>query len=194
MRRRTVLSLAALGAGLAGLALTRGGDDAPPGEICVVAPPIALDPAAGLAPLAAREVPAQARCPVCGMFPARFPDWAALAVFDDGAAQFLDSPLHLLLWLQRVPRYTPGREAAQLRALYLRDHATHAWLPAAQAFLVHGSDALGPMRSPDLPAFADAAQARRLAHGGARVLRFDELRAHLPDELATLAPRRHHGA
>jgi hypothetical protein len=40
-------------------------------DICIVAPPIPHDPASALPVLAARPVPAHARCPVCGMYPAR---------------------------------------------------------------------------------------------------------------------------
>ena len=57
---------------------------------------------------------------------------------------------------------------------------------------MHGSAQAGPMRSPDLPAFASEADARALAkRDGAVVRRFDALRAELPAELAALAPHRH---
>lgn len=194
VRRRVLVAASAAGLGLGAglLPFARGRSPEPPEDVCRNAPPLPYDPASGLAPLAARPVPVQARCPVCGMYPARYPGWAALAVFDDGAAQFLDSPLHLLLYLQRVPRYSPGRESAGVRALYLRDLRTQTWVRAEQAFLVHGSAQAGPMRSPDLPAFASEADARALAkRDGAVVRRFDALRAELPAELLALAPHRH---
>ncbi|MGE5332247.1 MAG: hypothetical protein ACM3Q3_10845, partial [Nitrospirota bacterium] len=46
-------------------------------DVCVVAPPTPYNPASGLPLQAARPVPADVRCPVCGMYPARSPDWAA---------------------------------------------------------------------------------------------------------------------
>ena len=56
-------------------------------DFCVVAPPTPYDPALGLALTAARAVPVGARCPVCGMYPARSPDWAAQVIFANGDAQ-----------------------------------------------------------------------------------------------------------
>ena len=43
----------------------------PEAEVCLDAPPSAYDPASGLALSAARPIPVDARCPVCGMSPAR---------------------------------------------------------------------------------------------------------------------------
>lgn len=42
-----------------------------PDDICVMAPPQAYDPASARAMLVARAIPDDARCPVCGMYPAR---------------------------------------------------------------------------------------------------------------------------
>ena len=42
-------------------------------DVCVVAPPTPYNPASGLPLESARPVPADVRCPVCGMFPARSP-------------------------------------------------------------------------------------------------------------------------
>ena len=55
-------------------------------EICIVAPPTPYDPASGLPPEAPRPVPPDARCPVCGMFPARNPRWAAQIIYIDYSA------------------------------------------------------------------------------------------------------------
>lgn len=61
---------------------------------CVVAPPTPFDPAWGVGRLEPRPVPKDARCPVCGMFPARNPDWAAQVIFRNGDTQFL-SLIHI---------------------------------------------------------------------------------------------------
>ena len=197
MRRR--LWLVGLGA-LPWLAACRGAGEreaaaapaAPPDEVCIVAPTQAYDPASGLPPEAPRAVPEQARCPVCGMFPARHPRWAAQAIFDDGAVQYLDSPLSLFLYLQRVARYAPGRSEAQLRAVYVSDWAGGGWVALERAVFVAGSRQAGPMRAGNLPAFADAAQAREFARReGGRLMDAAALRRELPAELRALAPHRH---
>src|SRR6187402_1381718 len=119
----------------------------PPAEVCVFAPPTPHDPRLGLALLAPRPVPADARCPVCGMFPARAPDWAAQVIFDNGDTQFFDSPLSLFLYLQDVGRYTRGRSAAEIAASYVRAGPDGGWLPARDAVYVRDSAARGPMRA-----------------------------------------------
>ncbi|MBU1396829.1 MAG: nitrous oxide reductase accessory protein NosL, partial [Gammaproteobacteria bacterium] len=69
-------------------------------DLCIVAPATPYDPASGRAMLAPRPIPADARCPVCGMYPARFSRWAAQSIFKDGAAHYFDSPLDLFVFLQ----------------------------------------------------------------------------------------------
>jgi len=161
-------------------------------DVCIVAPTFAYDPASDVAPTAAREVPAEARCPVCGMFPARNRRWAAQVIFSDGAVQYLDSPLSLFHYLQRVERYTPGRAAADIVALYVSDQATGDWLDADQAIYVHGSTLPGPMRAGNLPAYASEANARALVkvRGGA-LTSAAALRQSLPPGLQKLAPHAH---
>ena len=140
------------------------------GEFCVVAPPTPHDPKSGLSLYQARPVPADARCPVCGMFPARSPDWAAQIIFHNGDAQFFDSPLTLFLYLQDVGRYTRGRHASEIAVSYVKDASSGDWIGAHQAFYVSGSNALGPMRAGNLPAFSNAAAAQRFASARGGVL------------------------
>ena len=183
-RRRRVLALAALGT------LAGGAFWGAPGvrqalqpsasqaqmepDVCIVAPPTPYDPASGMPATAARAIPVDARCPVCGMFPARSPEWAAQVIFSNGDAQFFDSPLSLFMYLQDVPRYSPGRSAQDIMAHYVTDAAPHAggadtrWIDALAAYYVHGSSARGPMRAGNLPAFSSrqAAQAFADRRGG----------------------------
>ena len=45
---------------------------------------------------APQAVPAEARCPVCGMYPARYPKWAAQLRYSDGERRYFDSPVEML--------------------------------------------------------------------------------------------------
>ncbi|WP_313560773.1 nitrous oxide reductase accessory protein NosL [Diaphorobacter nitroreducens] len=160
-------------------------------DVCIVAPPTPYDPASGLPPTAARPIPVDARCPVCGMFPARSPDWAAQVIFRNGDAQFFDSPLSLFMYLQDVARYSPGRSARDIMAHYVTDTTRPAaaggarWTDALSAYYVHGSSARGPMRAGNLPAFStrEAAQAFAAQRGGT-VLAFGAVDAPLIAQLA----------
>lgn len=154
----------------------------PPAEdICVVAPsrvvaPHPYDPASGLGVHDPRPIPADARCPVCGMYPARFPRWAAQVIFNDGAAHFFDSPVDLFMFLDAPERFGTTRVAADAVALYVADFDSGDWLSAREAIFVRGSAARGPMRGPDLPAFADATAAQaHIAQQGGQALRFGQI-------------------
>lgn len=85
-------------------------------DVCVVAPPTPYDPASGKPLAAPRDVPVDARCPVCGMYPARSRAWAGQVIFADGDAFFFDSPLSLMMYLGNVGHYTRGRTASAIVA------------------------------------------------------------------------------
>lgn len=190
----TTVAAAALGGWWGGGEATPAGEGAVPPDVCVVRPGApfpgavhAYDPASGLAMAAARPVPAHARCAVCGMYPARHPGWAAQVIADNGDAWFFDSAVDMLIFLAEPARYTRGFGTGAVIARYVSDHAGGGWIAADQAWVVHGSRAVGPMRGPDLPAFASAAaaEAHAAAQGG-RSLRLSEVDALLLAELRTI--------
>ena len=153
----------------------------PEGDVCLDAPAIAYDLDTGLPITAPRPVPTQARCPVCGMYPARSLEWAAQVIYADGYAHFFDAPLSLFMFLAQVERYSPGRTAQDIAAIYVSDSAQPQpghWVDARTAWYVHGSNALGPMRAGNLPAFASAEAASSFAQRrGGVVLAFDAVDA-----------------
>lgn len=164
----------------------------PMDDFCIIAPATPYDPASGLALDEPRPIPADARCPVCGMFPARYPRWAGQVIFSDGATHFFDSPVNLLVFLRDVARYS-NYTAEDVIASYTNDVASDTWTPAETAYFVHGSDALGPMREGNLPSFAErtAAQVFAEARGG-KVLAHREVDTALLDSLSHAAHHHHH--
>ena len=161
-------------------------------DVCVVAPPTPYDPASGLPLQSARPVPADVRCPVCGMYPARSPDWAAQVIFSNGDAQFFDSPLSLFMYLNDVARYSPGRNADDIVARYVTDVSSKSWTDAGSAFYVHGSSAKGPMRAGNLPAFASRGAAQQFAaQRGGEVRAFGAIAPALVEQLGGQASHSH---
>ena len=159
-------------------------------DLCIVAPPTPYDPASGLAMLAPRPLPADARCPVCGMYPARFPRWAAQVIFRDGYAHYFDSPVDLFVFLQRVDRYNRRYTLGDVAASHVTDFETGQWIEAKNAVFVHGSSVFGPMRDADLPAFASRKAADGFARSrGGKVLTFSQV---TPELLRTLSRNVHH--
>ncbi|HRP94759.1 MAG TPA: nitrous oxide reductase accessory protein NosL [Rhodocyclaceae bacterium] len=152
----------------------------PMDDYCLVAPALPYDARSGLAVFDPRPLPAHARCPVCGMYPARFPRWAAQTIFRDGAVHFFDSPVNLHLFLADVSRYNRAYESADVVVSFVTDVEDGRWIEAGQAYYVHGSNALGPMRGGNLPAFASREAAQRFAEArGGDVIGAAELTADL---------------
>lgn len=159
-------------------------------DYCLVAPALPYDAASGLAMFEPRPLPADARCPVCGMYPARFPRWAAQTIFRDGAVHFFDSPVNLLVFLADVSRYNRAYQLADVVASFVTDVEDGRWIDARTAYYVHGSNALGPMRDGNLPAFSTREAALRFADArGGSVLGADDV---TPAILRTLSHDIHH--
>ncbi len=123
---------------------------------------------ASLDPLRPQTVGKELRCPVCGMYPALFPQWMAQIVFSDRQMIAFDSPAEMLRYLHEMPRYAKGRKADEIVRRYVSDYTTGGWLVAEEAIFVAGSRVRGPMREPDFPAFRsrEAASAFANEHGG----------------------------
>lgn len=159
-------------------------------DYCIVAPALPYDPTSGLDRFEPRSVPADARCPVCGMYPARFPHWAAQAIYRDGAVQFFDSPVNLHVFLDDVSRYNGAYGKADIAATFVTDVTSGNWVESAGAHYVHGSNALGPMRDGNLPAFTEREAAERFAaERGGVVLSADQI---TPEILRSLTHPVHH--
>lgn len=159
-------------------------------DLCIVAPATPYNAESGLEILDPRAIPAQARCPVCGMYPARNPRWAAQIIFKDGAAHYFDSPVDLFAFLQRVDRHDRNYGEDDIAKTYVTDFESGNWTEAHHAFFVHGSTLLGPMRDADLPAATHRAAADALVarHGG-KVLSFAEI---TPEIVQSLSRNLHH--
>jgi nitrous oxide reductase accessory protein NosL len=116
----------------------------------------------------------EARCPVCGMFPANYPKWRAQATFRNGPAVEFDSPFDLFRFLGNMAKYDKQHTVADITQIMVTDYAKRTRIDARQAYYVSGSSIRGPM-GPDLPAFANKADAEFLTRtSGGRVLNFDQ--------------------
>lgn len=118
------------------------------------------------------EVTKEMRCPVCGMYPAQYPMWRAQIIFKDNDARVFDSPVDMFRFLRVMPMFDKGHAATDVDAVFVTDFLKRNWIDGRSAFFVAGSDAKGPMREANLPAFADrqAATAFAAEHGGNVVL------------------------
>ncbi len=153
--------------------------DAPVAVVQALAAPVVLEGGATeAARFAARAVPADARCPVCGMYPARFPKWAAQLALRDGSVRFFDSPREFFVFVDRVSRGRAPVAAGDVMVAWVTDYPGNGWVQAGAAWYVQGSKVTGPMRVDALPAFARRESADAfVANNGGRVLSFSEAAA-----------------
>jgi nitrous oxide reductase accessory protein NosL len=116
------------------------------------------------------------KCPVCGMFVAKYPDWVAAIAFKDGAHTFFDGVKDMLKYYFNLTKYAPGKTAADIRAIHVTDYYRLEPIDGRQAFYVVGSDVYGPMGRELIP-FEKEAQAREFMkdHKGKTVLSFDQI-------------------
>ena len=120
------------------------------------------------------------KCPVCGMFVAKYPDWTAQVRFEDRRTAFFDGAKDLFKYLLEIGSYHPGRTPADIAAVYVTDYYTLAPVNAKEAFFVVGSDVYGPMGR-ELIAFSTSARAEEFMddHKGQEIIRFDAVTADL---------------
>lgn len=118
------------------------------------------------------------KCPVCGMFVKKYPDWVAQIVFKDGSYAVFDGAKDLFKALLDPGRFLTGRRPADIDSVYVTDYYNLRPLDGRKAFYVIGGDVYGPMGRELVP-FATEADAREFLkdHKGKEVLRFGEVKA-----------------
>lgn len=132
--------------------------------------------AASAAPTVAQAPTAKDKCPVCGMFVARFPNWVASARLKDGTTYFFDGPKDLFTHYFDTGHYTPGKRQSEIVSLTVKEYYSLKMMDAKNAFFVVGSNVYGPMGSELIP-FATEKDAASFMddHKGKRILRFKEI-------------------
>lgn len=112
------------------------------------------------------DVPKDAKCPVCGMFVARYPQWVAMV---DGAKKvYFDG-------VKDMMKYSFSQKL-DAETLFVSDYYKLSKLHATKAFYVLGANVYGPMGSELIP-FASQDEALGFArdHNGQKIVAFDEI-------------------
>jgi len=140
-------------------------------------------------PLGAAEIgmpkpAARDKCPVCGMFVAKYPDWLAAVRLRDGSHVYFDGAKDLFKYLHDPKKYDPARKPADIETIAVMDYYGLAWIDARKAWYVLGSDVYGPMGRELIPLEKEAdAQEFMKDHKGERIIRFSEA---TPEVIKTL--------
>ncbi len=119
---------------------------------------------------------AKDKCPVCGMFVAKYPDWMAQIRFKDGFRVYFDGAKDFFKYYHDLNRYHPARSRGDMAFLWVTDYYAVRLIEAAKAFYVIGSDIYGPMGKELIP-FEKEAEAREFLkdHKGKNIYRFIQI-------------------
>jgi len=116
------------------------------------------------------------KCPVCGMFVAKYPDFVAAATFSDGTRAFFDGVKDMMKYYFNPEKYNPSKKRDEIKQIHVTDYYSLEPIDGFKAFYVSGSDIYGPMGKELIP-FEKEADAREFLkdHKGKAVLRFQEI-------------------
>lgn len=122
------------------------------------------------------EVRKSDKCPVCGMFVARYKNWLAQIIFADGSYAVFDGPKDMFRYYLNVKKYNPAKKASDINNIYVTEYYSTEFMDARKVFFVQGSDANGPMGAELVPLATEAAAKAFLKdHKGSTILKFSEV-------------------
>ena len=131
-----------------------------------------------------REVGKKDKCPVCGMFVYKYPDWVGEVIFRDGTTDFFDGAKDLFKYVFDLKRYRPDQSTEEIAAIYVTEYYNMELIPAKGALFVVGSDVYGPMGHELIPFNnREDAEVFKKDHQGRRILTFDQV---TPEVIKTL--------
>lgn len=124
------------------------------------------------------------KCPVCGMFVSRYPDWTATVVYKDGHAAHFDGAKDMFRYLFNLSKYAGKHIKTAIAIIAVTEYYGLKKIPAKKAFFVIGSDVYGPMGYELIP-LANNEDAKEFLkdHNGSDIVSFDEITPQLIDRL-----------
>lgn len=127
------------------------------------------------------------KCPVCGMFVAKYPKWAAKLYYGDQSYVF-DGVKDLMKFYFNSKKWgnysntTPDN----VTKFEVTDYYTQNAIDGFKAFYVIRSDVYGPMGNELIPfEKQEDAKSFMIDHNGKKILRFEEIREDIPYKLDT---------
>ena len=122
------------------------------------------------------EVPQDAKCPVCGMFVAKYPKWVAQIVFEDAHKHYFDGVKDMMKFYFNPTKYHAHSDE-KISQINVTDYYSLESIDGKKAFYVIGSNIYGPMGEELIP-FKKEDEAKKFMtdHFGKKVLSFDEIK------------------
>lgn len=137
---------------------------------------LVLSSFAGAAEKVVPKPAARDKCPVCGMFVAKYPDWAMIVLFKDGSHVFFDGTKDMFKYLFDMKRYDPSRKAEDVQAVLVKDYYRLSFMDARKAWYIIGSDIYGPMGRELIPLEKESdAKEFMIDHKGKKMLKYTDI-------------------
>jgi len=116
------------------------------------------------------------KCPVCGMFVAKYPDFLAEILFKDGSSAYFDGTKDMFKYYFNLKKYQPSKNISDIDSIYVTNYYHLTMIDGLSAYYVLGSDIYGPMGRELIP-FEKEADAKEFMkdHKGKSILRFKEI-------------------
>ncbi len=120
------------------------------------------------------KIESHKECPICGMYPARYPHFNCQLVFKDGSYEAFDNAIDLLVYLFFPEK--AGIEPKPVGKIYFKDYLKKSWLEANKTFFVTGSEIMGPMGVEFLPIDSEqAAKELKKQEKGKDIIHFKKI-------------------
>jgi nitrous oxide reductase accessory protein NosL len=114
------------------------------------------------------------KCPVCGMFVAKYPDFLAQIIFTDGTYALFDGAKDMYKYYFDLKKYNASKKLSDIAAVYVTDYYGLTPTNGQTAWYVIGSNVFGPMGRELIP-FEKEGEATEFMkdHAGKSIVRFD---------------------
>ena len=121
---------------------------------------------------------AKDKCPVCGMFVAKYPDFLAQIIFKDSSYAMFDGAKDMFKYYLKMKTYNPSKKQSDIDSVYVTDYYSLKPIDGLKAYYVIGSDVNGPMGRELIP-FEKESDAREFLkdHKGRSMVRFRQVTA-----------------
>ncbi|MCK9337311.1 MAG: nitrous oxide reductase accessory protein NosL [Arcobacteraceae bacterium] len=121
-------------------------------------------------------VPKDTKCPVCGMFVAKYPKWAAYTKLSDGKEFFYDGSKDMFKFIFEAKSYHHNYTKDDFAIILVSDYYTLNKIDAKKAFFVIGASVYGPMGKELIPfSTKEDAVAFSKSYSGKQILTFNEI-------------------
>ncbi len=116
------------------------------------------------------------KCPVCGMFVAKYPDWVCEIMYQDGTVLFFDGSKDLFKFYFEPHKFKSNKQRQDIKAIYVTEYYDLSFIEAINALYVIGSDVYGPMGLELVP-FKTEKDAKEFLrdHHGKKIISFNDI-------------------